>query len=327
MIRRVPSAVARRTDDPGAVPHGWAFRPLRAQDLQERSTLMGLFTRWEPPRRGHAYVLGVDVSDGLGKDRAVVDVHRIATVQEPAEQVAQFVHDRITPSDLAYVVDAIGHHYTDDHGLEALAAIETNNHGLSTQDTLQLHLGYRHFYRWEIADAADPAKRFTPRIGWYTTVRTRPMILDKFFHAVTTLDPVTGKADLILNSAITLEEMAWFQTEGELFQAEAAPGKTDDTILAGAIANYVQWRLAGGEIEPLADRRRRHHEQQRLRAEAVRLPGAAKGDFRNMPYTEDELEEQRIYDPEMAIEEELETLMDVRGVVYPPYYDAREHDE
>ena len=323
-IRRVPSAIARRTDDPHAVPPGWAFRGLTPTDYTERPTLMGLFTRWEPPLKGHSYVLGVDVSDGIGKDRSVVDVHRVATILRPAEQVAQYVDDRISPSNLAYVVDAIGHHYVDDDGFEAMAAVETNNHGLSTQDTLQLHLGYRHFYRWEIADAADPTKRFTQRIGWYTTQRTRPMILDKFFSAVTERDPITAKPDLILNSKITLEEMAWFQTEGELWQAEAAAGKTDDTILAGAIANYVAWRLAGGEQEPLADRRRRHHEQELRQQEALTHP-AAKADFRSLPYTESELKEGLVYDPEMSLDEEMETLLDVRGVFYP--YDPREHDD
>src|SRR3989304_1280938 len=54
------------------------------------------------------------------------------------------------PPPFASVIDASGHLYVWPDGREALAAIECNYHGLSVQDTLQLHLGYRHFYIWEV---------------------------------------------------------------------------------------------------------------------------------------------------------------------------------
>ncbi len=261
-----------------AVPPGYGFHRLTVPELRERTSLMETLQIWEPPRRGQRYVLGVDVGDGLGQDRSVCDVFRVGTIERVEEQVAQFLSDRTPPAAFAYVVDAIGRLYRWPDGREALAAIECNNHGLSVQDTLQLHMGYQHFYIWEVLDQADPAKRFTTRMGWVTTPRTRPLLLDQFYTGVTTLDPLSGFSDCRINSTFTLEEMRDFQTEGALWEAEAARGAHDDCIIAAGIAHYVCWRLAAGETEPLTDRRRRRHDEDLRR---LRTGTGERRDFRN----------------------------------------------
>jgi hypothetical protein len=308
------------TDDLAAIPPGYGFRTLGPGELAERATageLLEVCQVWEPPLRRYSYVISADVSDGLGLDRSVVDVLRKGTIERPEEQVAQFISDRVKPRELAFVIDALGRMYCDDDGLEALAAIETNNHGLSTQDTLQLHLGYVHFYRWEMLDALSPASRFTQKLGWYTTPRTRPMLLDHFHEAVTSYDPITGLPDLILNSPWTIEELGDFQTEGALWEAEAAKGAFDDCIMSAAIGHLVCWRLAGGEREPLSDRRRRIHltreRQSRLDADVD-----AGRDFRNMAYTANETEQ--FADRATEREEEDEVIHDIRGVIYDDEY-------
>lgn len=277
-----------------ALPPGYGFHRLTSKELEERSGPTGLFNLlqiWERPRRGHRYVIGVDVGDGLGQDRSVADVFRMGTLDEGEEQVAQFISDSIPPRQFAYIVEALGRLYTWPDGREAMAAIECNNHGLSVQDTLLLHLGYRHFYVWEVFDQADPRKRFTTKLGWGTTARTRPILLDQFFTGVTTLDPLTGLSDCRINSPFTMDEMRDFQTDGALWEAEAARGAHDDCIIAAGIAHVVCWRLLGGETEPLADRRRRRQEQELRR---VRLhPGEAKPDYRNTDATAGEQNSQQ----------------------------------
>lgn len=279
------------SDLPLDIPKGHSFRRLGLLELRERPNLLDTLLIFEPPRRGiqHAhieYILSADIADGIGQDRTSIDVIRVGTVDEPAEQVAHFFSDRRTPTQAAYVIDLLGHFYASADGLEALVAIEVNNHGLSTQDTLQLHLGYGHFYRWEILDAADPSKRFRPTIGWTTTPRTRPIILDKLYEAVTTLDPLSGLPDYRINSPHTINELADFQTEGALWEAEAARGAHDDAVLSSAIGYYVAWRKAGGEIEPLNERRRRKAEEKLRAAENVLTAGR---DYRNTAYTFDEI--------------------------------------
>lgn len=324
----LPRKLSKLTDDLSYIPPGYGFRTLKAGELLERAQagdLLEVFQVWEPPLRGARYVLGVDVGEGLGQDRSVVDVLRLPTLARGEEQVAQYISDAVKPSELAFVIDAIGRYYCDDDGLEALAAIETNNCGLSTQDTLQLHLGYRHFYRWEVFDSINPSERFTKRIGWYTTPKSRPILLDYLHEALTTVDPLTGVTDLKVNSLWTIEDLSDFQTQTTLREAEAAAGAHDDCVMSLAIAHLVAWRLAGGEIEPLAERRRRRHA---MEERARRLAGdqAAARDFRNMAYTEQEAEtwsdRREAGDPDRD-EDELEAVHDVsdpRGIIYDDEY-------
>lgn len=286
--------------DSFTLPAGYGFRRVPAAELLEKTAAdlllpapMDLLLLFEPPRsrpryREYAYIMGVDVSAGIGLDRSVCCVTRVGTLDEPAEEVAQFVTDSLPPSQFAFIVEAIGHLYCDHEGREAMAMIENNNHGLSVQDMLQLHLGYSHFYRWEYYDAADPGKRMSTKIGWTTTPRTRPLLLDRFYSAVTTLDPVTGKPDYIVNSPWTIAELADFQTEGDLWEAEAATGAHDDCLLAASIANYGAWRLAGGEREPLGERRRRRHAEKAERERDASLRGQGR-DFRNTAVTAEEM--------------------------------------
>ena len=268
-----------------AIPPGYGFHRLNAQELQERSHLFDTLQIWERPRKGHRYILGCDVSDGLGQDRSVCDVLRMGTIDEPEEQVAQFVSDTCMPKAFAYIINAIGHLYPWPDGREAMAAIECNNHGLSVQDTLQLHLGYRHFYIWEVMDQADPRKRFTTRMGWVTTPRTRPILLDQFHNGIVSTDPLSGYSDLKVNSSLTIDEMRDFQTEGALWEAEAGRGAHDDCLIALAIAHFVAWRLSAGEREPLEDRRKRRREEA-LRA--ARFGDGKRPDFRNTDTTADD---------------------------------------
>lgn len=268
--------------DAFTLPAGYGFSRLSLAQLQFREDLLGCLQIFEHPRKRGArrYIMGVDVADGIGQDRSVVAVHRLGTLEEPEEQVALYVADQVTPVQLAFVVDAIGRLYSDTDGFEALAAIECNNHGLSTQDTLQLHLGYGHFYIWEYLDAANPQRRYSTKVGWVTTPRTRPMLLDKFYEALTTVDPVTKSTDLLIHSGLLRTELADFQTEGALWEASAARGAHDDIVMATAIAHYVAWRLQGGEQEPLSERRTRLHAEQAARAKTGQRLGLPR-DWRN----------------------------------------------
>jgi hypothetical protein len=291
MAPREPGATSKIAAEAFPVPPGYGFRRLWGKALKDlpnlRASVMAI---WEYPRiRGpRRYIMAVDVGDGLGGDYSVITVVRVGTIEEPAEDVAQFVSNTLTPTQLAFVCDAVGHLYPDTDGIEACAAIECNNHGLSVQDTLQLHLGYTHFYVWEYADSASPERRYSTRIGWLTTERTRPILLDKFYEAITTLDPISEVADYRLNSSITRAELRHFLIPDELGatigDARAAPGQHDDAIMAGAIGYYVAYRHAGGETEPIAEKRRR---REALKAHQQTV-GASRPDYRNTGVTMEE---------------------------------------
>jgi hypothetical protein len=278
--------------DAFTLPAGFGFARLGVASLRVRAHLFDTLQIFEHPRsRGpRKYVIGADVSDGIGKDRSVAAVHRMGTIEEPEEQVALFVSNTVTPSGFAYVLDALGRLYTDEDKMAALLAIEVNNHGLSTQDTLQLHLAYPGpYYVWEYLDAGKAADRYSKKIGWVTTQRTRPMLLDKLYHSLTTVDPTTGQTDLLVHAQILIDELADFVTETTLAEAAAQLKSHDDTVMATAIAHYVAWRMQGGEQEPLDSRRARHQAEKAARLAAAG-PDAPKRDWRNTGCT---LEEQQ----------------------------------
>ena len=291
MAARLPGASSAEAYP---IPPGYGFRRVWGKDLKNLPNLReSVFAIWEYPRaRGpRRYIMPVDVGDGLGGDYSIIDIVRQGTIEEPAEQVGQFVSNHLTPTQLAFVCDALGRLYCDEDGIEACAAIECNNHGLSVQDTLQLHLGYTNFYVWEYADSASPDRRFSTRIGWLTTERTRPILLDKFYEAITTLDPITGQADYRLNSPVTRAELRHFLIPDEpgatLGDARAASGQHDDAVMCGAIGYYVAYRHAGGEQEPIAERRRRREALKALHTDAL----YGKPDYRNTAVTMDEADQ------------------------------------
>lgn len=293
LAARVPMASTKLGHEAFPIPAGYGFRRLTPTELRAlpnlRATVLAIY---EYPRvRGkRRYDMAVDVADGLGSDYSVIDVIRQPTIEEPAEQVAQFVSNSLPPTQLAHVCDAIGRLYADEDGIEACAAIECNNHGLSVQDTLQLHLGYTHFYVWEYADSASPDRRFSTRIGWLTTERTRPLLLDKFYEATTTIDPISGVPDFRIHSPVTRGELRHFLVPDEagarLGDARAAPGQFDDAVIAGAIGYYVAYRHAGGETEPIAERRRRRGALKALHEERSQ----SRPDWRNTAVSAEEAE-------------------------------------
>lgn len=306
----LPAKLSRITDDLALIPPGYGLLPARAKDIREQG-VFGFLELYEYPLRGYRYTISADVADGLGQDRTSIDVIRHPTVQRPAEQVAHYLSDRIQPRDAAFIIDALGHLYCDDEGLEALCGIECNNHGLATQDILKLHLGYNNFYRRETLDAATVKHRYLPREGWLTTPRTRPLLLSTLYGALTTIDPTTGETDLRLNSVHTIGELQDFQTDTILAEAAAVAGAHDDCLMSVAIGYYLASTYAAGEREPISERRRRlHHIEQRRK----RLNETETTDYRNSAYTLEEVDQYLGRDP---LDPEIEeALHDVKGIFY-----------
>ena len=278
------------------LPAGYGLRSLSAAErLELGDFLEDYLLVWEVPRRGHRYVVGVDVSDGINLDRSVIDVTRVATIEEPDEQVAQFVTSQIDPVDLAYYIDVIGRFYCDDDKFEALVAIEVNNHGLATQAELARHCGYQHFFVWQYEDKRNPANRYSSNIGWYTSSRTRGIILTRFRRAITALDPLTGQPDYQINSPFTMEELKDFQTDGALVEAAASAGATDDCIMAAAISVHVAQTLYLETSEPLAEARHRLAAE-RLRAQTLAAHLAMRRDYINTDASVGEMDGREDYE-------------------------------
>lgn len=274
-----------------------AWKPLVAD--AESDCFFDTLLTWELPKKRSSYIITVDVGTGTGLDRSVVNVTRVGDLQRPPEEVAQFVSDSIDPTDLAYVCAAVGRLYTDHGGREALMAIECNGFGLQTQSELLRHHGYSNFFIWQYEDAADAKGRFSRKLGWWTSARTRPMIISRFVRAIKTVDEISGTPDFRLNSPHTFLELQSFQIppDGALWDASAGPGAHDDCIIACAIACHVEQTLYHESIEPLPDHRRRLEEERTRAAYKASRLGRPPRDFINTDCTADEMESGD-YDPD-----------------------------
>lgn len=282
---------------PIALPPGLGLRILPKKEWQGLlseddglDNLKGFLLIWELPRKDQAYVLSADISDGIGQDNSVLDLTRIATIKEPDEQVAQFVTNIIDPIGFAFIIDAAGRLYKDGDGAEALAAVETNNHGLVTQSELQNHLGYNNFFVWQRLDSADPSKRNTNALGWETNRRTRPFIINRYVRKVKTVDE-NGVPDYIINSPFTVRELRTFHTLASLAEAEADPTNpdaTDDAIMTGCIGVHVSQTLHYDVDEDL-DSQRRRIAAERARKNQIANNMHTRRDFNNTDCTVDEM--------------------------------------
>lgn len=276
---------------------GRVWQPLRA-DIEADCFFHTLLV-WELPQRRSRYVISVDVSEGSGQDRSVIDVTRVGDLQRVPEQVAQFVSNTIDPTDLAYVANAVGRLYQGYDGREAMMAIECNGFGLQTQAELMRHLGYTNFFIWQFEDAATVQGRFSKKIGWWTSPRTRPIIVGRYVRAIKTFDPITNEPDYRVNSPHTLLEMQSFQIppDGMLWEACAGPGSHDDCIMAGAIGVHVEQTLYHETVEPLPEHRRRLREEKLRNAMKASQKGMEPADFINTDCTAEEMDE-GVADPE-----------------------------
>lgn len=277
------------------IPHR-VWKPLQADYSSE--CFFDTLLVYEMPQRRAKYVVSADVSEGTGQDRSVIEVARVGNLERPPEQVAQFVSDTIDPTDLAYVLNAVGRLYSGYDDREAMMAIECNGFGLQTQSELVRHMGYTNIFLWQYEDAATVQGRFSKKFGWWTSPRTRPIIVGRFVRAVKTFDPITGLPDYRINSPHTLLEMQSFQIppDGMLWEATAGPGSHDDCIMAAAIAVHVEQTLYHESVEPLPEHRRRLAEEKARAGLLAQRKGLEPVDFINSDCTADEMHEGG-YDP------------------------------
>lgn len=166
-----------------------------------------------------SYYIGADVSIGVrGGDWSVAQV-----LDSQKRQVAVW-RGQVHPDYFAEVLDALGRYYND-----AFIVVENNGHGLLTCVRLGKDMAYPNFYVQEVLD--HEADRETPQLGFRTTVKSKPMIIDEL-RAAHREDAIT------LYDKLTLREMQSYVVT-ESGKTEAEEGKHDDCVMALALANHV----------------------------------------------------------------------------------------
>lgn len=202
---------ARVADEVGSLRRG--ERGLEFVEGEDGDLLV-----WERPRQGHDYVIGADVAgeEDVGKDFDAAYVLHKRTMT-----VVAALHGKFDGDVFADKLAMLGRWFND-----ALLAPER---GKNPSVALALKKGgYPRLYHY----VNPEAPRTTPRPGWTTSSKSRPLIVDG-------LAAVCRDRRLRSKCGALAEEMSTFVWSERRHRCQAAPGKNDDRVIAAAIAVHL----------------------------------------------------------------------------------------
>jgi len=176
----------------------------------------------EPTANGE-YRIGVDVSEGIEVNDRDTD-WSVATVLDALsyEQVA-LLRTKTDPDLLAWKLTTLAQYYN-----EALLIVERNNHGLVTLRSLLDKHHYAKLYHEIKLD--ERGMRRTKRVGFLTTIRSRPQLVD-------VLRELLRNEDLLVRSPKILDELMTFVVLPNGKEA-ANSGSHDDCVMSLALAAW-----------------------------------------------------------------------------------------
>ena len=180
---------------------------------------VGRLKVYRPRDEGESYVIGADVGMGVRDgDWSVAHV-----LDGEKRNVATF-RAQVHPDYFAEILKALGTYYN-----MALVGPERNNHGILTCVKLWKDLSYPNVYL-EVTEG-QTEDRDSINIGFLTTAKTRPLIIDRLRQAM-------REGDIEINDRDTLKEMQTFVVN-EAGKMTAENNCHDDCVMAMAIANNI----------------------------------------------------------------------------------------
>lgn len=176
---------------------------------------------WVEPVKGHDYVIGGDIAEGLemsteGDKGNRTDFSCAYVLDRKTAEVVAVWHGRLIGDQMGHVLDLLGRYYN-----TAFIGVERNHQGLLPLMTLR-DLNYpRLYYQEKLGLDAD---KMTPKLGWYTDRFTRPLMVDEGSRWLREGRVTIYDEDLI-------DEMFSFVRYPD-GQGRAAQGAYDDRVMA-----------------------------------------------------------------------------------------------
>lgn len=172
-------------------------------------------TFWKLPQAGVRYFIGVDVSEGVGLDKSVIEV-----LDEDCCQCAELYSDTIKPYRLAELLLALAIYYN-----SALCVIEKASAGHIVVDKMRNDYRYSNLYKSKQYDGAGFVRK---RAGWITDAKSRPLMIGDFIE-------LFENGRLWINSKTLFSEMKTFVAK-ESGRTEHEGKTGDDCVIAFALA-------------------------------------------------------------------------------------------
>lgn len=190
----------------------------------------GYISIWGEPQSGRFYSIGADVAEGLSTgDYSCAYVGN----NEDFDIVARW-HGHIDPDLYGLELIKLAKYYGD-----AYIGVENNNHGLTTLTTIKKEEYWNIYFSTTYDKIADTVGK---KLGWSTTSRTKPLMIDKLAEFVR--EKYLGIPDDMLVS-----EMFTYVIEDN-GSTNAQPGAHDDTVMATAIMLQLLLEGVGDDYAP-----------------------------------------------------------------------------
>jgi hypothetical protein len=222
--------------------HDMAFvESLKTKPDAFREYANGKLMVFHPPTPGIDYSIGVDTSNGMGEDSTVICVTAPAQRRgQPDVQVAEFRSAYVSHVEAYAFIMCIAAYYSkfmEDStphrnplvGVEQIASVG---------DVAQVQMrkmGYTRFPSFIRYDGKDLKKQKSRKIGWYTNVWSRPILVDSFVHSV-------QNGWYVINSPWLIDECKHFEvhyTASGKEKKEHEEGEHDDGLFAAAISEII----------------------------------------------------------------------------------------
>jgi len=185
---------------------------------------------WEPPSLQHTFGVGVDCSEGIGQDNAVIQVLREATPDREPGQVAEWASNYVTAFQMWPLVLALGCWYSSfvpslGRRGQCRLVIETASNGSSLQNELQKR-GWVNFHPWKYNDTRKQRREFeVARVGVITNQWWRATMMDMLLTCLSE-EAIDLPSPYLVSELTTLERVPGQRKE------QAASDAYDDRVLA-----------------------------------------------------------------------------------------------
>lgn len=175
----------------------------------------GYIEIWQRPSKGKFYSIGVDVAEGLAHG----DYSCCIVGDGDTLDIVAMWHGHIDPDLLGVEAVKLAKFYN-----EAYLGVESNNHGLTTLNSIKKQEYWNIFFSKVYDRVSDT---MTQKIGWGTTIRTKPLMIDKLAEYVREMF-IGVYSDRIVSEMFTYI----IEDNGS---TNAQQGCYDDTVMATAI--------------------------------------------------------------------------------------------
>lgn len=204
-------------------PNRYVFEPSAVFDRGIDPSPLKVF---EMPIPGEKYTIGGDVSDGklTGSESKKPDYSVLTVIKNSDLSTVARWRGHIDPDVLGSVAYNLGMFYN-----TALMGIEVNNHGLTTVQSLR-NKNYSNLYHRETSEDLQFQER-TSLLGWLTTKKTKPLIVDNLGKAI-------RDGDIIDLDVVFIQECMTFVRD-DSGKTTAQVGCYDDTVMSTAIALWL----------------------------------------------------------------------------------------